>query len=363
MLFKKLLKKINDPNYCYSWFLNRLAYYTKGSFGKPLSIIVLLTNRCNAHCVHCHSWKFQSSANEMTTEEWKTMFKKLRNWLGPIFISITGGEVLLKKNAIDIAEYAASLGFWVEFCTNGSLLNHEKVRQLIQSGVKRIKISLDGSQAEIHNKIRRRKGFFEKTTNALQMLKNEKDRKKQDIKIWGKTAIMSLNVKDLTNIVKLVQKLGIDGVEFQALEPVYYSTQQKNSLWYKGNPLWITDLAALSQNIQSLREMKIQGYPIINSIENLNMIEHYFYDPDGLAYKVHSHEYEKKNLKCKDWVRGLQIMPDGGMKMCFRMQPFASVKNGNIKKAWKNRIRCWKKPNLCYKTNQNVQKNKALDSD
>jgi hypothetical protein len=73
------------------------------------------------------------------------------------------------------------------------------------------------------------------------------------------------------------------------------------------------------------------------------MIENYFYAPQQLAYKVHSHDYDKKKQQCRSWMGGLQIMPDGGMKMCHWMDPFANAKNGNLKLAWKNRDRCWKK--------------------
>ncbi|MEW6418498.1 MAG: radical SAM protein [Nitrospirota bacterium] len=322
-----------DLNYYYARLLRELAYLTGGSFGKPTSVIALLTNRCNARCVHCHSWKLPH-IEEMTTEEWKKTFHELRRWLGPVFISITGGETLLKKDAIDLSEYAAQLGFWVEYLTNGYLMDMAKAKELALSGIKRIKISLDGSQPDIHNKIRGRKGFFEKATYALQSMAEERDRWNKGLKLWGKTSIMSLNVEDLPNIVVLARDLQIDGVEFQALEPVYYSKQLGDPNWYKDNPLWITDLNALSGSIQRLKELKNQGYPVLNSLENLDLIEKYFIDPEHLSYKVHSHEYNKKKNECHSWLGALQIMPDGGIKMCHWMKPFANARDGHIRRAW-----------------------------
>jgi hypothetical protein len=102
-------------------------------------------------------------------------------------------------------------------------------------------------------------------------------------------------------------------------------------------------LDKLSEIVQQLRELKTQGDPIINTIENLNMIENYFCAPKKLAFKVHSHDYKKKTQHCRAWIGGLQIMPDGGMKMCHWMNPFANAKNGSLKLAWKNRDRCWGK--------------------
>jgi MoaA/NifB/PqqE/SkfB family radical SAM enzyme len=335
---------LEDPNYMYSKIISKIAFLTKGAYGRPTRVIALFTNRCNARCVHCHSWKLESVNNEMSTAQWENTFGELRKWLGPIFISITGGEALLRKDSIQLAEYAAQSGFWVQLLTNGYLMTPEVAGRLVRSGIKRIKISLDGSNPEIHDKIRGRDGFFLRATEGLRSLVAERKRQTGKLQIWGKTSVMSLNMEDLPNIVTLARQLGIDGVEFQALEPIYYSEQLRNLKWYENNPLWITDLQKLSEVIQRLRELKTQRYPIINSIENLNMIENYFYTPEQLAYKVHSHEYSRKNRQCRSWVEGLQIMPHGGMRMCHWMNPFAYSRDGNLKLAWKNRRRCWKEP-------------------
>lgn len=333
-----------DINHIYSRLLQKLSLRTGCSFSKPLDPIILITNKCNARCVHCHSWKLKSQEKEMTTMEWKLTLEEMRKWLGPVFITITGGEALLKKDAIEIVEYAVKLGFRVELLTNGFLMTLEKAKRLIESGVKRITISLDGSTSEIHDKARGKKGFFDKATKALQMLADERSLSGRDIEIWGKTVIMSHNVTDLSNILLLANKLSINGILFQSLLPVYYSEHRDDPEWYVDNPLWVTDMEALSDSMQHLKELKAQGYPVLNTIENLNLIEDYYKNPEQLSYKVRSHNYNKRNKHtCDVWVGGLQIMPDGGMKMCSKMAPFANAKGGHILQAWKNRDRCWKK--------------------
>jgi MoaA/NifB/PqqE/SkfB family radical SAM enzyme len=342
--WEKNILSTDRLNHYHSRLLQELALRTDGSFGKPTGVIILLTNRCNARCVHCLSWELRSQTHEMTTHEWEKTFDELRKWLGPIFISITGGETLLRKDSILLATYAAELGFWVEFLTNGYLMTPQLAEELVESGVKRIKISLDGSKPDIHDKIRGKNGFFVKATEALQRLGEEKNRKRRELEIWGKTTVMSFNMEDLPNIAMLVRQLGIDGVQFQSLEPVYYSDQLRDPKWYQGNPLWITDLERLSGAIQELRELKARGLPIINTIENLDLIENYFYAPEELAFKIHSHDYHKKDKRCRSWIGDLQILPDGGMQMCHWMNPFANAKSGMLKRAWRSRDRCWRKP-------------------
>jgi MoaA/NifB/PqqE/SkfB family radical SAM enzyme len=335
--------KLNKINHYCNRLLQELSLKTGYSFSRPSGCIILLTNRCNARCVHCQSWKLPPEENELSTQEWKEVLKQMRDWLGPVFLSITGGETLLKKDAIDLAQYASDKGFWTEFLTNGLLMNRESASLLAQSKVKRIKISLDGSTAVIHDLIRGRDGFFEHATKALSMLVEEKRTSKSNVTLWAKTSIMSHNVRDLANITKLAKDLGVDGVEYQALEPVYYSEQLTNKHWYRDNPLWVNDPPEASRSIVELKKLKTEGFPIVNSLENLGMVNDYFHNPEKLAHKVHAHEYAKKKPQCRSWAGGLQIMPDGGLKMCHFMEPFAYARDGNIKKLWQNRVRCWKK--------------------
>ena len=331
-------KKIN---HYYSRILQESAFHVGGKFGKPSEVILLLTNRCNARCVHCYSWKMPTTDDEMNYDQWRKTLDQLRSWLGPIFLSMTGGETLVKKNGIRIAQHACSLGFEVEFLTNGYILDSKKACDLVQTGVSKIKLSLDGSKAEIHNRIRGRENFFQRMVQAFENLVLAKDDLQLKPAIVAKTAIMSYNVHDLPNIVQLAYKLGIQGVEFQAVEPIYYSDQLDNPHWRDSNPLWVNDLDVLSSSINTLIELKKANYPISNSIENLDLIKNYFSQPDELAYKIHSHQYKRKTRKCRA-ISGLQIMPNGDLKMCHWMDPFGNAINDGILKSWKKRFPCWK---------------------
>jgi len=316
-----------------------IAIKTGLPIAKPTDVILILTYRCNARCVHCYSYDVPRMP-EMTADEWFRALDELRDWLGPVFLSFTGGEALLRKDAIDIAAHAAGLGFWVEFLSNGWVLDEEKAKRLVNSGIKRMKISLDGSQAQVHDQVRGVKGFYERSSRALQFRAEQMRANGRDLQIYAKTAIMSINVADLSGIVHFAKRIGIYGVEFQALEPIYYSDQQGDPNWYKNNPLWIDDFDKVSRAIGELKELKQANYPIVNSMENLEMIEAYFRDPAAQAHRVHSHDYKKTKPHCRDWAKGLQIDPAGGMRMCHWMEPFGNAKDGNLRQMWKHRSSC-----------------------
>lgn len=307
--------------------------------GRPTDVILVLTYRCNARCLHCHSYNVPRM-RELTGDQWFTVLGELREWLGPVFLSITGGEALLRRDAVDVAARAASLGFRVELLTNGWVVDEVRAARLISSGVRRIKISLDGTREETHDRIRGIAGFYRRSLRALELLAGMNREAGAGIQIYAKTAIMRPNVHEVASVARLAAELGLHGVEFQAIEPVYHSAQQDDPGWYRDNPLWIADASVAHKAVAEIRALKAAGYPVINSEANLRMMEAYFDSPQAEAHRVHSHDYGKSRPDCRAWAAGLQIQPDGGMKMCHWMPSFANAADGGLARAWRTRAAC-----------------------
>src|SRR5262245_66408831 len=81
----------------------RLAHHCR-----PTWVVALLSERCNARCVHCDIWKNRGKEDSPTFEQWKGVLTDVRRWLGPIQTTLTGGEAMLKPFAIDQIGRASS---------------------------------------------------------------------------------------------------------------------------------------------------------------------------------------------------------------------------------------------------------------
>ena len=219
-------------------------------------------------------------------------------------------------------------------------MSEEKAEQLVKSGVKRVKVSLDGGGPETNDEVRGVKGFHERASGALRMLAEHNAKNGQGLQIYAKTAIMALNVDDLEGVVRFSKDHGLYGVEFQAIEPVYYSNQQGDPEWFVNNPLWIGEFEKVHRRIEELKRLKAEGYPIINTLENLTMMQEYFRDPAAEAHRVHTHDYVRRNRACRDWAAGLQIDPAGNLRMCHWMEPFGNTKDRGIARQWQHRRAC-----------------------
>src|ERR1041384_3837293 len=62
----------------------RLRTFANGSFAahcRPTSALFLLTELCNARCVHCDIWKNRGKEDSPSVEQWKQVLTDLRGWL------------------------------------------------------------------------------------------------------------------------------------------------------------------------------------------------------------------------------------------------------------------------------------------
>ena len=68
-----------------------------------MSVQLDLTYRCNERCVHCYL--DHEDHGEMTTLEIKTLLDQLAE-AGVFFLTLSGGEILMRKDFFEILEYA-----------------------------------------------------------------------------------------------------------------------------------------------------------------------------------------------------------------------------------------------------------------
>src|SRR6266478_1120374 len=93
------------------------------ALGIPLSAHVDLTYRCNERCVHCYLP--HDDRGEMTTAEYKDLLDQLAD-AGVFFLTISGGEPLLRKDLFEIIAHARALSFNVKLKTNAILIGENE---------------------------------------------------------------------------------------------------------------------------------------------------------------------------------------------------------------------------------------------
>jgi radical SAM protein with 4Fe4S-binding SPASM domain len=113
-----------------------------------------------------------------------------------------------------LARYARECGLRVALATNGTLVNKEVAHKIVDAGVRRVSISLDGADAATHDAFRGIPGAFE---GALAGLRNLKD---LGMSVQINMTIARHNAHQLPAVLELVRGLGADALHTFLLVPV-----------------------------------------------------------------------------------------------------------------------------------------------
>ncbi len=121
------------------------------SFNRQIRYLRLsVTDRCNLRCTYCmaEDMQFLPKSQVLTLEEMAAVGEAFVA-LGVEKIRLTGGEPLVRKGVVSLAERLSSLNGLRELVmtSNGVLLT-QHAQALVDAGVSRINISIDSLQAE-----------------------------------------------------------------------------------------------------------------------------------------------------------------------------------------------------------------------
>ena len=169
----------------------------------PKNFIWECTRGCNLSCKHCGSSPGDMIEGELTTDEAKNLIDQIAD-MSFIFLTITGGEPLMRSDIFELINYATMKGISVTLCTNGSLIDKKTADRLFESGLKCASISIDGCK-EFHDE--NRCGTYEKTLSAVDYLKNKA------ITVFASIMISNENLKMLPEVHRTASDHGIERLD------------------------------------------------------------------------------------------------------------------------------------------------------
>ncbi len=224
----------------------------------PTSIVLFLTNKCNLSCSHCFYWdNLNNGKQELTLEQ---IDKIVRSFKDADAITLSGGEVFLRGDLLDICKLLHTKFKRLRIATNGYLTNKiiETTKKIIDGcsfSEVRIQISLDGIRSD-HDRIRRSPRSFDNAIQTITTLKElEKNRKNFSVEI--NVSISQENIQNVLGFAKDLSPLQVPikfnpvrGQDFgvynldksiaNAINPkeqVFVSLEQLESLYFQLNQL------------------------------------------------------------------------------------------------------------------------------
>lgn len=208
-MFDRFQKKIKKAK---SIGINKTSRILVDKFRKKINMLALvpptvyieLTDICNLDCLMCDRRGLTRKSGKMDMELYKKIIDNVAAISVPAVKLNRFGETLLHPDLMEMIQYAKEKGVpWVYFTSNATLLNEEKSRQLILSGLDSITFSFDGATKETYEKIRVNANFEEVKDNILTFIKLKKELKKETPRVVINTILSRDTEKEICRTFNL----------------------------------------------------------------------------------------------------------------------------------------------------------------
>lgn len=193
----------------------------------PYAVDFLISNVCNFKCFYCLQSKEKNEREKYFKDGIRMTFEVFKKCIDNIkangklkVLTISGnGEPFLNSEIVQMVHYAveSKVAESVEIVTNASLLTHELSRGLVEAGLSRLRVSLQGLDSESYKKVSNITLDYERVKKEIQYFYQIREKTVLYIKI------MDFMVKEKGKKIQFFQeyKEYCDQIAIENLIPFY----------------------------------------------------------------------------------------------------------------------------------------------
>jgi radical SAM protein with 4Fe4S-binding SPASM domain len=185
------------------------------------------TAGCNLECIHCRRLDVSKELmkNDLTTIEALQFVRHLAEFARPILV-LSGGEPLFRPDIFQIATSAGDCGLPVALATNGTLIDERMAHSIVDCGIRRVAISIDGADETTHDNFRRQSGSLAAALRGFRNLR------RLGMSMQINCTVTRHNVHQIEQLYSMALELGADALHLFMLVPVGCGVQiaQSNML-------------------------------------------------------------------------------------------------------------------------------------
>ncbi|HEX9681035.1 MAG TPA: TIGR04053 family radical SAM/SPASM domain-containing protein [Anaerolineales bacterium] len=169
----------------------------------PFTVAWEVTRACAFACVHCRAdAQHHRHPEELTTEQGFRLIDRLKAFGNPILV-FTGGDPMMRPDLFDLIGYAVQAGLRCSLTPTATALpTEERLRRALRAGVRRVALSLDAPDADVHDRFRRVRGSWDRTMRILQ------NAQAVGLSAQVNTTVASHNVDRLPEMVTFIERVG-----------------------------------------------------------------------------------------------------------------------------------------------------------
>jgi MoaA/NifB/PqqE/SkfB family radical SAM enzyme len=343
----------------------------KGYARPPLTLYWSVNSVCNLHCKMCDvgtpnpdsnffkNLRINGQRTDIDIGRFKAVIDEVA--ASKPMISITSTEPLLYKPLGDAIRHCRERNLDIAI-TTGAYTLAKRAEELVEAGLTRLNVSIDGPPA-LHNEIRGRKDSFERSAEGIRLVKEEARKRNSSIEVLINFTITNSNYDQLVAFMDCLGDLPVDRVNFSYMN---YVTRDMagvhNAIWgdrYKAtvnclNEETSPDRVKVDVLCAQLAELKARGDKRVAVLPELSReeLEIFHYQPQRFL----------SSQRCMvSWFIG-QIIANGDVipyTRCYYIpfgnineQPFMEIWNGEKMRAWRQDLRKHKRFPACTRCDQ-----------
>lgn len=268
---------------------------------QPKYVVWELTLACDQPCTHCGSRAGVARETELTTEKALDVVRELAE-MGAEEVVLIGGEAYLHPGFRRIARALAEAGIRPVMTTGGRGIDAPLARQMRESGIERVSVSIDGLEAT-HDRMRAARGSFRAATAALGFLKEA------GIVIASNVNLNRFNERDLEGLYEHLRDVGIRSWQVQLTAPLGRAADRTGML------LQPYDLLGVVPRVAALKKRAYDDGILLLPGNNLG-----YFSAEEALLRSQRQEDEDHWQGCQAGKYVMGIESDGAVKGCPSLQ-------------------------------------------
>lgn len=303
--------------HAYSHAAEEIYLKTEHDYTKPVTFYGLVNERCNVKCRYCEYWRLSTYKNEMSMDEWQKALLSVKEFVGTYSISFSGGEPFIKPGFLELMAFCHAHGIYSGVTTNGSALNRRNAQKLVAARPLNLNVSVDAPDAALHDYLRGWPGLFQKLSDGIKYVREERDKARLDFPIIIKTTVNSKNFRVLPDMVGWVKQAGATTLNFQPVDR--WTPETYNELWLEE-----PDQDELRKVVDAMLALKRRGEPIMNSEAVIGLMPKHFREESA----------QPEAMPCRVGMRDFFIRTNGDVEVCFFYPSIGNIKEQSAREIW-----------------------------
>lgn len=191
--------------------------------GQPFALSIEPTTACNLGCPAC-----PSGLKEFTRETGKIDLIQHENWLNQVhkhtfYINYYfQGEPFLHPQFLDLVRAAKRKRIYTATSTNAHFIDQKKAEEIVNSGLDRLIISIDGLTQETYSSYRIHGQLSKVITASKELVAAKKRLNKPNLFLIFQFLVVKTNEHQISDLQTLANEIGIDEIRFKTAQVYDY---------------------------------------------------------------------------------------------------------------------------------------------